>query len=119
MSMMSTPKAHLVVISSYQIHPEDMPLFIDIVRPHLQGTLEQPGCVHYSFSLDLLDNTRCHLAEGWVDQEAYLFHEKDPAFQLAFTQVMHTIRILDRQAIMYTVSGEAPIMPAIHESSTP
>ena len=111
---MSTKKASFVVIASYKIHPEDMPRFVDIVRPHLKGTLDEPGCVHYSFSIDLLDENLCHLSEGWVDREAYLFHEKDPAFQLAFTQVMEKVRIVDRQAIIYTVSGEEPIMPTVY-----
>ena len=60
---------------------------------------------------DLLDNTLCHLAEGWADREVLQGHLQSARFQEALTKVLDTVRLLDRQGLLYTVSGEGPIVP--------
>ncbi len=108
---MNPPKARFVVNSTYHIHPDDVALFADAVRPHIRKTQQIPGCVFYTFSFDLLDRTLCHLAEGWADREVLEQHLQSALFQEALAKVLDTVRILDRQGVLYTVAGEGPIVP--------
>ena len=108
---MDKPKARFVVNSTYHIHPDDVDIFADAVRPHIRKTQEIPGYVFYTFSFDLLDNTLCHLAEGWAEREVLERHLGSVIFQEALTKVLDTVRILDRQGLIYTVSAEGPIVP--------
>jgi quinol monooxygenase YgiN len=108
---MDKPKARFVVNSTYRIHAEDVELFADAVRPHIKITQQIPGCVFYTFSFDLLDNTLCHLAEGWADREVLQRHLESAIFQQAYSRVQDTVRILDYKGVIYTVSEEGPIVP--------
>ena len=111
---MKTEKARLVVNSTYTIHPDDLDVFADAVRPHIKETQKIPGCVFYTFSFDLVDKNLCHLAEGWTDRRVLDEHLISPIFQAAFSKVLDNVRILDYKGVMYTVSEEAPIKPQRH-----
>lgn len=108
---MKTKKAHLVINTTYTLHPDDLEIFADAVRPHIKETQKLPGCVFYTFSFDLVDKNLCHLAEGWTDRQALNEHGKSPKFQDAYSKVIDTVRILDYEGVIYTVSEEAPIKP--------
>ena len=108
---MKTEKAHLVVNSTYTIHPDDLDIFANAVRPHIKETQKIPGCVFYTFSFDLVDKNLCHLAEGWTDRQVLDKHLISPIFQDAYSKVIDTVRILDYKGVIYTVSEEASIQP--------
>jgi len=106
-----TKKAKFVVHTSYHIHPEDKQIFIDAVKAHILVTREVPGNVYYHFSFDMIDPNICILAEGWTDQEAIDTQLKSENFQNALKAVMDNVRIIERHGTIYTVSGEADIIP--------
>ncbi|GAB2590872.1 putative quinol monooxygenase [Spirosoma areae] len=108
---MKTEKAHLVINTTYTLHPDDLDIFADAVRPHIKETQRIPGCVFYTFSFDLVDKNLCHLAEGWTDRQVLDEHGNSPIFQEAYSKVLDNVRILDYKGVIYTVSEEAPIKP--------
>ncbi|HEX8314918.1 MAG TPA: antibiotic biosynthesis monooxygenase [Flavisolibacter sp.] len=108
---MSTSEASFVVNSTYTIHPDDVQLFADAVRPHIKKTQAIPGCLFYTFSFDLVDKNLCHLAEGWTDREVINTHLKSALFQEAYTKVLDNVRVLAYKGTMYSVSSVEPIKP--------
>jgi quinol monooxygenase YgiN len=108
---METAKAHFVVNSTYNIHPDDVEIFAEAVRPHIKETQAIPGCIFYTFSFDLVDKNLCHLAEGWTDREVIEKHLESEIFQEAFSKVIDNVRILEYKGTIYTVSEEASIKP--------
>jgi quinol monooxygenase YgiN len=110
--MMSDPTA-LVIHATYHIHPDDVGAFADAVRPHIAAHAALPGCVYYAFAPDLLDPTLFHLVEGWADQESLEGHMLLEDFQEALRVIGNGVRILDRDAQIYTVAKQEPIaMPS-------
>ncbi|MFH7018645.1 putative quinol monooxygenase [Flavobacterium sp. FlaQc-47] len=106
-------KAKFVVNTFYKIHPEDVQIFTDYVKPHLEKTRALEGCVFYTFSFDMLDPTIINLAEGWADQETIDIHLASENFQTALKGVLDNVRILDRHGLIYTISGEDEIIPEV------
>lgn len=106
-------KAAFVVYATYTIHPDDKQIFIDAVKSHISLTRATEGNVYYHFSWDMLDPNTCVLSEGWTSQEAIDRQFKSEIFQAALKGVIERVRIIERRATLYAVSGESNMIPDV------
>jgi quinol monooxygenase YgiN len=98
-----------VVNGTYRIHPEDSEKFAEIVRPHVLRTASEPGCVYYYFAVDVNDQTKFHVNEGWTSRQALDAHNAGDEIKSVLAEVSARIRIVGRNATLFTVAHQEPI----------
>ena len=55
----------LVVAGTIDVEPAQRQAFLEGRRDAVRSTLEEPGCIEYAFSADLLDPGRVRIFEQW------------------------------------------------------
>jgi quinol monooxygenase YgiN len=105
----SKSKAALVTHGTFLIHPDDTTAFAGIVRSHVLASQSQPGCLYYSFAVDVNDANLFHIFEGWSDSAALDRHNKGDDMQKTQAQIKALVRVKERDATVYTVADQAPM----------
>ena len=62
------------------------------MRSQIEATRGEPGCVHYSYAVDVLDPQVLQIREIWTDQAALEAHFRAP-HMAAFNQVFSEARV--------------------------
>jgi quinol monooxygenase YgiN len=102
---MSEPQVVGVIVNgTYEIAPESRNAYIAIVRKDIAIARERPGCVYYSFGVDLMDENVFRMAEGWVDRAALEEHMSSEQFHEALRDLSE-VKVINRFARIYTVSS--------------
>jgi len=94
----------LVVTGTMTVAPEDRERFAALVRRNIAQTRGTPGCIEYTFAIDVNDPNMFHNIEAWSGREALEAHMKSATMQEAFAEVA-TLRVLTREVTAYEVSG--------------
>jgi quinol monooxygenase YgiN len=80
---------------------------LDIARPHLEAIVRasraEPGCVHYSFAFDVLDDHLIHIFEVFQDAAALAAHRASP-HMAAWRTVWPEAGIGERDMAQYDVA---------------
>jgi quinol monooxygenase YgiN len=65
-----------VIISGYMelIDPSQMEEMLTTARPHIQGALDEEGCIAYSWTKDFMVEGRLQIYEEWTTSEALEAH---------------------------------------------
>jgi quinol monooxygenase YgiN len=115
MTLADGPKVGLVINGTFRIHPDDAAAFAEIVRPHVIETAKSPGCRYYTLAIDVNDETVFHILEGWADRDSFDAHNRSPAFQATLRDVGARVRMLARDATLYTIADQAFVpLPDAH-----
>ncbi len=64
----------IAIIGQFDVHPEDAVSAADLMRTMTIETQKENGCLHYSFSTDLVMPNRFQLSELWENGEALAAH---------------------------------------------
>jgi quinol monooxygenase YgiN len=80
---------------------------IEAMREAMAHTRAEPGCILYTFSADLDDPDRFHLAEVFASREAFEDHVDQP-YSAPFVDLMEEYV---RPAFMHAVTGEVGEAP--------
>jgi quinol monooxygenase YgiN len=94
----------LVVTGTMTVAPEDRERFAALVRRNIAQTRGTPGCIEYTFAVDVTDPNMFHNIEAWSGREALEAHMKSDVMQAAFAEVA-TLRVLTRDVTAYEVTG--------------
>lgn len=93
-----------LVRAAYHLHTDDVAAFKVIAVRVAQGAKERAGCLFFDAVQNVSDPALFHLVEGWTSREALAAHSASEEFK-ALLQEALTLRILDRSASLYLVSG--------------
>jgi quinol monooxygenase YgiN len=81
------------------------------VRQHFIETARAtPGCLFYSLAVDIADETRFHLVEGWRDRAALDAHLASERLKLMRAQLA-AITMHDYHTVIYETRGESRYVP--------
>lgn len=94
----------LLVTGTMTVAPEDRERFAALVRRNIAQTRGAPGCIEYTFAVDVTDPNMFHNIEAWSGREALEAHMKSDVMQAAFAEVA-TLRVLTRDVTAYEVTG--------------
>lgn len=75
----------------------------------LLASRAEEGCVSYDYAIDVLDPTKLHIVEKWVDEAALAFHFQTPhmaEFQAAISKLDLTVN----KATKYQADDGSPVM---------
>ena len=103
----------VVILGHIDIHPDDVERAKIAAAAVTKASVEEDGCLHYAYSVDLLDPSRLQLSECWRDQAALDAHFVASHIQ-SFRQAMGQLRIVKRAVKRYEVSsvGDLNISPS-------
>lgn len=84
---------------------------IEAARPAMEKMLSasraEPGCIRYSYALDVLDDGLVHVSEAWIDREALAAHFHTP-HMAEWRAALTEIGVSDRNLRLYeTDEGES------------
>lgn len=87
----------VAIVGNYVFKPENVQHVLGLMRDAMVVTREENGCLHFAFSVDLLNPNAVHLIELWRDESAFANHLKTAQFQafragLAEFQFERTLR---------------------------
>lgn len=68
----------------------------------------ETGCLGYSYAIDLLDPTKFHAIEKWVDEAALAYHFATP-HMAAFQAALRELDITITQLLKYQADDGAPL----------
>ncbi len=74
----------------------------------IKASRAEPGCIEYSYSIDVLDPHVVHVFEVWRDKDVLQLHFKMPhlsEWRAAWTM----IGVTDRKLKMYEIAAEIPL----------
>lgn len=69
------------------------------------ATLQEAGCLGYSFAEDIGEPGLIRIAERWADEAALAAHNKTPHLA-AFMGALPSLGILEARIVRYEASGE-------------
>ena len=107
----TAPNVGFVIVGTFKIHPNDRQIFKDILIPHIEETNTSRGALFYTFAQDVRDDSLFHILEAWADRESLDRHNASPEFLATLQDVGAKVRILARDANIYTVA-EQGFVPA-------
>jgi quinol monooxygenase YgiN len=109
MTANSSKKAALIINGTFTVHPEDTDKFAAIVRPHVLRAQADPGCVYYTFAVDVNHENQFHILEGWADKASLTAHNAGDEMKRVLAAVSASVRLQGRDATVYTISDQAPM----------
>ncbi|MEZ5693942.1 MAG: putative quinol monooxygenase [Altererythrobacter sp.] len=85
---------------------------IDAARPAMERMLAasraEPGCLRYSYAVDVLDEGLVHVVEAWADRDALAAHFQTP-HMAEWRAAFAALGISDRDLRLYETDEGEPI----------
>ena len=85
---------------------------IDAARPAMERMLtasrNEPGCLRYSYAIDVLDEGLVHVVEAWADRDALAAHFQTP-HMAEWRAEFAALGISDRDLRLYETDEGEPI----------
>ena len=100
--------AELVIAVSLRIDPAKREEATAAAVEVMRATRQEPGCMAYTFSVDLEDASRIHVFERWASQEALDSHFRAP-HMAAFQQKMGGFGVKDMKIEKFEIAKAGPL----------
>ena len=92
-----------VVSARIQLHRDSWESYLAAAQIIVPLTRQENGCVHYGFSIDLIEDCVVWISEEWESEEALMAHLQTPHIS-HFITLAQGMQILDADIKKYTVS---------------
>ena len=69
----------------------------------------EEGCISYAYAIDVLDPTKLHITEKWIDEAALAYHFQTP-HMAAFQQALGDLDIQITELAKYQADDGSPVM---------
>jgi quinol monooxygenase YgiN len=98
----------LVVAGFIRIAPGHRQAAVRAARAAMEATRGEPGCVSYTFSADLEDESIFYVFEEWKNQAVLDQHFQQP-HMVDFQQTLATLGVIDMQIRRYAIAQVGPL----------
>lgn len=98
----------LVVAGRVRIDPKNREAASAAAAEAMEATRREPGCISYTFSADLADESLFHIFEEWESQEALDAHFRTPHME-AFLGKMGGLGVREMHVQKYAVASVGPL----------
>ena len=93
----------VIILGHIDVHEGDASAFAELARIMAAQTIEEVGCVYYSFAADVSRTGRFQLSECWEDSDALATHFKS-SHMATFRAGIYDLRIQSRFFKKYQTS---------------
>ncbi|WP_221796313.1 putative quinol monooxygenase [Aquisediminimonas sediminicola] len=101
----------IIVSAVMELDPAHAERIILEARPLIEASLDEPGCLAYSWSLDPLNPGTINVFEKWTDEAALAYHFTLPNYT-EMRQVLRSAGPIKSNSCKYLVAREEPIYDA-------
>jgi len=98
----------LVIAGTITVAPADRDAAIAAALAISSPTREEPGCISYGFSADLLDPAKFRLFEEWRSQEDLDLHFATP-HMADFLDALGAIQVTESTITKYKITSHGPL----------
>ena len=100
----------IVITATIDLEPAKRAETLRTAQPHIDAALAEPGCVAYTWSLDVSDPGRVHVFEEWTDEAALQGHfdgepYADMRDHLGASGILHAVSAKYRVDLIEPVYG--------------
>ncbi len=99
----------LIVLAKAKVGDGAVDAARDAIKAMVDATMEEEGCIAYSFTTDICDPSVMHIVEKWVDDAALAAHFATP-HMAAFQGALAGLDVTVEEAIKYTADDGVPLM---------
>ncbi|MBF7015265.1 putative quinol monooxygenase (plasmid) [Novosphingobium resinovorum] len=105
----------ILIVATMQLDPAHAERIVHEARPLIEASLEEPGCLAYSWALDPLNPGRIEVFEKWTDEAALAHHFTLPNYTEMRTQ-LRSAGPIESRSRKYLVAHDEPVYD---ETGTP
>jgi quinol monooxygenase YgiN len=98
----------LVVAGFIRIAPGYRQAAVAAAKAAMEGTRPERGCISYTFSADLEDESLFYVFEEWKNQAALDEHFQQP-HMVDFQKSLATLGVIDMQIRRYAIAQVGPL----------
>ncbi len=98
----------LVVAGYVRIDKDHLPGAVLAARKMMEETRKEPGCISYSFAMDLLDDSVIRIFEEWDDAQALQAHFQTK-HMAEFRKTLAGLNLQEMSMRRYEVTGVGPL----------
>lgn len=92
----------IIVNGSFRLPAERLEDAIPAMKRVIAASLEERGCLAYSYAVDIVDPSLIRVTEAWADGETLARHFETPHMQ-AWQQEREALGMTDRTMTMHAV----------------
>jgi quinol monooxygenase YgiN len=82
----------LVVMGEARFGAGEVDRLADVLRRTIEATRAEPGCLYYSYALDLIEPDLLRISERWADEASFEAHMQTP-HMAALGEALRTAQI--------------------------
>lgn len=97
----------LLIVGTVRLPPEKLEEARPAMERMICASRAEPGCLAYSYSLDVLDPGLVHVSEAWRDRASLNEHFRSPHIA-AWRSSWADLGIGDRRLTLYETDGGVP-----------
>lgn len=98
----------LLIVGTVRVPGRIDPGAKDAMERMITASRAEAGCIHYSYSVDLLEEGLIHVNECWQDRESLEAHFAS-AHLAAWRSTWKSLEISDRNLSLYEVDEAEPV----------
>lgn len=99
----------LIVLAEATVGKDVLETGHAVMEAMLLASRAEEGCVSYNYAIDVLDPTKLHIVEKWVDEAALAFHFQTP-HMAEFQKAIGTLDLTISEAKKYHADDGSPLM---------
>jgi quinol monooxygenase YgiN len=92
----------IIVNGSFRLPADRLEEAIPAMKRVIAASLEERGCLAYSYALDIVDPSLIRVTEAWADGETLARHFETPHMQ-AWKQEREALGMTDRTMTMHAI----------------
>ncbi len=99
----------IAIIARLEIEPSSIDEFIEAAKPTVTPTLQEKGCLLYSYGRDLVEDNVIWISEQWETEDDLNAHLQAPHIAEFLERTQGQILSMDDRK--YEVSSWGPVVP--------
>jgi quinol monooxygenase YgiN len=98
----------LAISARIELAPENAVAYVAAAQKIIEPTHAEPGCLLYSFAIDVTHSNVIWVTEQWQDEDDLWAHLGMPHI-VEFLAFCETVEIIDMNVIKFEVSAAGPL----------
>lgn len=98
----------LAISARIEVAPDDIEAYIAAAQKLIEPTHAEPGCLLYSFAVDIQHSNVLWITEQWQEESDLMAHLGAP-HTLEFLAICDNLQVTDMNIIKFDVSAAGPL----------
>jgi quinol monooxygenase YgiN len=95
----------IIIEGTVRVPPENLERARPVMEQMIRASRAEPGCVHYAYAVDVLDESLIHVSERWASRDALAAH-LETAHMATWRSFFPQLGISERSLRLYEADPE-------------